>query len=319
MLCNLATDVKDPLERLKAIHASSVEAKALSGKIKDVTPRDFSIFGAPLLLQGAIGLYGRSGLADRLPPAGNVLISNVPGLPIELYMAGARMLHYFPVSIPYHGTALNITVQSYAGKMDWGITACRRALSQAEAGELIDNLRLALKEIEALAGSRRGDPGARSDDRGGAGAPRQGGGGAARSRPRRRWHARRAAATAARAVTRHAATRSKPGAASLFPTRRKLWRDAATCEASQLARHGLKSGRSRAPATVADGYPRRPTCRTARRRERPDDGASDKLDRLLPAEARRAAPRPVAPPPVRRQRPPGGGPPTWRVGARHEG
>ena len=43
------------------------------------TPRDFSIFGAPVVLQGAMGLYGRSGLADRLPPPANVVISNVPG------------------------------------------------------------------------------------------------------------------------------------------------------------------------------------------------------------------------------------------------
>ena len=42
---------------------------------------------------------------SRFPAAGNVLISNVPGPPMTLYMAGAKMVHYFPVSIPYHGGA----------------------------------------------------------------------------------------------------------------------------------------------------------------------------------------------------------------------
>jgi hypothetical protein len=60
------------------------------------------------------------------------------------------MVHYFPVSIPYHGSALNITVQSYAGLLEFGLTACRRVLSQDESYELIDHLRTALREIQAL-------------------------------------------------------------------------------------------------------------------------------------------------------------------------
>ena len=67
-------------------------------------------------MTGLASLLGRSNLASRAPAAGNVVISNVPGLPMTLYMAGARMVHYYPVSIPYHGTGLNITVQSYAGR-----------------------------------------------------------------------------------------------------------------------------------------------------------------------------------------------------------
>jgi diacylglycerol O-acyltransferase / wax synthase len=60
------------------------------------------------------------------------------------------MVHYFPVSIPYHGSVLNITVQSYAGTLEFGLTACRRILSQDESYELIDHLRTALSEIQAL-------------------------------------------------------------------------------------------------------------------------------------------------------------------------
>ena len=70
------------------------------------------------------------------------------------------MAHYYPVSIPYHGQALNITVQSYAGKMYWALTACRRALPQAEAYELIANLKLALKEIEQIATLHEAQPAA---------------------------------------------------------------------------------------------------------------------------------------------------------------
>jgi hypothetical protein len=101
-------------------------------------------------LTGLASLLGRSNLVSRLPAAGNVAISNVPGPPMTLYMAGAKMVHYFPVSIPYHGSALNITVQSYAGLLEFGLTACRRVVSQDESYELIDHLRAALREIQAL-------------------------------------------------------------------------------------------------------------------------------------------------------------------------
>ena len=78
-------------------------------------------------------------------------ISNVPGPAVPLYMAGARMVHYYPVSIPYHGVGLNITVQSYAGEMEFGITACRRVLSQPEVHELVQHLLASLRELQRLA------------------------------------------------------------------------------------------------------------------------------------------------------------------------
>jgi WS/DGAT/MGAT family acyltransferase len=153
---DLATDIADPVARFKAIHASSEGAKAVVSKLRPVLGVDVPITGAPWLVSGLASLYGRSGLASRMPAAANVTISNVPGIPVTLYMAGARMTHYYPVSIPYHGMALNITVQSYAGQLEFGLTACRRAVSQSESHELIANLLAALDEIrgfERVAGS----------------------------------------------------------------------------------------------------------------------------------------------------------------------
>jgi len=152
MMCSLATDIKDPVERLKAIQASSSEAKELSGKVKDATPRDFSIFGAPFVLHEAMELYGRSHLADRLPPPANVVVSNVPGPQAPLYVAGARVLTLYPVSIPTHGMALNLTVQSYCGSLDFGLTACRKTVP--ELRKLADYLDESLAELhEAVFGS----------------------------------------------------------------------------------------------------------------------------------------------------------------------
>lgn len=147
---DLATDVADPGERFKAIHVSSEAAKAVVRELKPVLSIDVPVTGSPWLMTSMAALYGRSNLANRLPPVANVLISNVPGPPSTLYVCGARMENFYPVSIPYHGTALNITVQSYAGSLDFGLTACRRILSQDESYELIGHLRAALEEIERL-------------------------------------------------------------------------------------------------------------------------------------------------------------------------
>lgn len=128
MLVSLATDISDPLERLAAIHESSSEGKKLTGNVKAAIPMDFPSLGMPSIVSGLASLYGRSGLADKLPPIANVAISNVPGPSFPLYFAGARLATYFPVSIPGHGLALNMTVQSYNGSLEFGLTACRRAV-----------------------------------------------------------------------------------------------------------------------------------------------------------------------------------------------
>jgi WS/DGAT/MGAT family acyltransferase len=156
---DLATDIDDPVERFKAIHASSEAGKAVVRELKPVLGVDMPITGSPWIVSSLASLLGRSKLARRLPAMASVAISNVPGPPVQLYMAGARMAHFYPVSIASHGVALNITVQSYAGLLEFGLTACRRVLSQDESYELIGYLQNALKEIERLPGVDDAKPG----------------------------------------------------------------------------------------------------------------------------------------------------------------
>jgi diacylglycerol O-acyltransferase / wax synthase len=128
VLNTLATNIKDPVERLRAIHTASNANKAMMGRVKTAIPTDFPLLGAPWLVSGLASLFGRSRLANVMPPIANVLISNVPGSPVPLYLAGAKVISYYPVSIPAHSVALNVTVQSYDGRLDYGLIACRRAV-----------------------------------------------------------------------------------------------------------------------------------------------------------------------------------------------
>jgi diacylglycerol O-acyltransferase len=146
-LADLHTQIADPLERLAAILAGTAAMKKEMGAVKGVMPTDFPSLGSPWLLSGLMSLYGRSRLADKLRLA-NLTISNVPGPKFPLYLAGAKMLNYFPVSIAVHGVALNITVQSYENQLCFGLIACRRAVP--DLPELAGDLQRAMEQLRKL-------------------------------------------------------------------------------------------------------------------------------------------------------------------------
>jgi hypothetical protein len=142
-----------------AINASANVGKKLQLSVKGAMPTDFPSLGVPWIMTGLVSLYGRSRLANRLPPVANVAISNVPGPQFPLYFAGAKLANFFPVSIPGHGIALNITVQSYNGLLEVGLTACRRAMPDESdlADYIVEEHRKLRAAIEAREPAAAGD------------------------------------------------------------------------------------------------------------------------------------------------------------------
>ncbi|CAD5108436.1 WS/DGAT/MGAT family O-acyltransferase [Zestomonas carbonaria] len=138
LVMDLVTSEADPLKRLRRISSAATQRKASLNNFKSIIPNDFPIFAAPWLISGLASMYGRSRMADWLPPPSNLVISNVAGIPAQIYFAGAKVVSYYPVSIPCHGMALNVTVASYNGRLDYGLIACRRALP--DLNELGDHL-----------------------------------------------------------------------------------------------------------------------------------------------------------------------------------
>jgi hypothetical protein len=95
----------------------------------------------------------RQELVGRLPLPINVIISNVAGPPVPLYVAGAKALTYSPVSIPYHGCALNITVYSYDGRLFFGLTGARNALPDLR--DLAEGVQMELRLLARRPAARR--------------------------------------------------------------------------------------------------------------------------------------------------------------------
>jgi len=144
---SLATHLADPVERLHAIRDAAGAVKALARRTKDIQRTDFPTIGVPWVLKAGAWLYGRLHLADTVPPIANLVVSNVAGPPVPLYMAGIRMRTYWPMSIVEHGLGLNLTVQSYAGEMGFGFTTARNVVPDAR--ELTQALDEALRELAA--------------------------------------------------------------------------------------------------------------------------------------------------------------------------
>jgi len=130
--CALATDIADPVQRLQAIAAGTATLKRQVATVRNLIPTDFPGLAAPLWATALSRLWAGARVAERVPPLANVAISNVPGPPIPLYLAGTRVVHYYPVSIVTHGLGLNITVNSYAGMLEFGLVACRDIVPKPE-------------------------------------------------------------------------------------------------------------------------------------------------------------------------------------------
>jgi diacylglycerol O-acyltransferase / wax synthase len=151
-LANLGTHIAHPVKRMAAIMESTGKVKQALVSLKSVLPTDYPSFLAPWIVGGAARLalktYGRGSFAQRLPMVANLVISNVPGPQVPLYMAGVRMLTFHPLSIVMHGLGLNITIQTYAGHVDFGIIAGKNALPHAQ--DLANAIVAAYEEAQSL-------------------------------------------------------------------------------------------------------------------------------------------------------------------------
>ncbi len=138
LLANLATDTDDPALRLRAVSESMRSNKDVFSSLPQLQRLALSAFNvSPLLLSSLSPALGTAA-----PPPFNLVISNVPGAREPLYWNGARLDGNYPMSIALDGQALNITVSTRAGFMDFGVVGCRRSVPSLQRilGHLEDSL-----------------------------------------------------------------------------------------------------------------------------------------------------------------------------------
>lgn len=147
LMANLATHIESPADRLAAIRASTRESKKLLTEALALQVDELHLPGLGRLLNRAAALTSDARLANLMPAAVNVVISNVPGPRTRRWLCGAELLTHYPVSIPGQSVALNMTVQSYADRLDFGLTACLEAVP--DLADLRDDLLAAWSELAA--------------------------------------------------------------------------------------------------------------------------------------------------------------------------
>jgi WS/DGAT/MGAT family acyltransferase len=152
MFASLPTHLPDPVDRLQAVHAAMRDAKEQFQAIDAQTLLDATQFTAPALATRAARVAAQMRLADYVSPPYNLVISNVPGPRTKLYLAGAEVLGYYPVSVVADGQGLNITVQSYVNNLDIGLTACRELVP--DLWHLLTYMTEGLDELADAAGTR---------------------------------------------------------------------------------------------------------------------------------------------------------------------
>jgi WS/DGAT/MGAT family acyltransferase len=144
---SLATDVADPVDRLKRIAANTRAARAVQDE------RDLWLFGDWMDYWPLFWFYARGlpllGAVARRRPTYSMTVSNVPGPKKQLYFGGApieNIISVGPIIYPY---GLNVTAWSYLDKMTIGMQACKKSVP--DVSEITDGIPTALAELATLA------------------------------------------------------------------------------------------------------------------------------------------------------------------------
>jgi WS/DGAT/MGAT family acyltransferase len=145
MMMPLPVQLDDPVAVVRAIHDGAVAAKAAQDAIDShILDEWISLMPAGLLTAGA-ALYSSMGLGRLHPPLFNTIVSNMPGPPIPLYLAGARLVAAYPMGPLIGNTGLNVTVLSYDGALNVGVIACPELID--DVGELANGFVLAVADL----------------------------------------------------------------------------------------------------------------------------------------------------------------------------
>ncbi len=147
MFIPLGTDIEDPIERLREINKHTVSGKIVQQAVNAKSLVEYSEF-IPFGLAGtAARLYSRANLSKLHNPVFNLVITNVPGPQVPIYMGGKQLLTNMGMAPVMDGMGLLITVLSYNGVVSLSPVSARNIMP--DMSKFTRYLRESANELEA--------------------------------------------------------------------------------------------------------------------------------------------------------------------------
>lgn len=149
MYIQLATDEADPIKRLETIHINTVIGKLYQDAIDAESLMGFAEV-IPFGLAGvAARYYSRANIAKKHNPIFNLVITNVPGPQIPLYLAGHKLHVNMGTAPIIDGMGLIIPVLSYDGTISLSPTSASNLMPDMKV--FTRYIRESANELEAAA------------------------------------------------------------------------------------------------------------------------------------------------------------------------
>lgn len=149
----LPVGIEDPVERLRRVREGMADVKSSKQALGAEVIARFNDFAPPTLLAQA----SRLNFSTRLF---NLIVTNVPGPQLPLYVLGRELEDVFPVAFLPDDHALAIAIMSYNGAIDFGLLADYDSIE--DVGEIAAGIAETIDELLGAAGSGRSDSGRRS-------------------------------------------------------------------------------------------------------------------------------------------------------------
>lgn len=127
----LHTEIEDPIERMRAIHEGTEQAKALVEKLGEKTLTEIPMHLPAPIAKNLYPLITALALRSGSVPY-NTMITNVAGIQKPLYLAGAQLVAILATGPVIDQAGIFHTVFSYNGRVSIGFTACREMLPDPE-------------------------------------------------------------------------------------------------------------------------------------------------------------------------------------------
>jgi len=149
MFYALPVHLDDVAARIEAVQRSASAAKEVHAVAGVGTGAAIAALVPPRVVGPVMRAISGLGLARVVPPLANVIVSNVRGPDLPLYVAGARVESIYPMGPLMEGTGLGVTVATYRDALGVGMLACPDLLPQL--GALVDAIDAELAALLAAA------------------------------------------------------------------------------------------------------------------------------------------------------------------------